>query len=145
MYKRIMVAIDGSDVSNLAFTSAVNLAKNQAAKLGIIHVIDELIFNRGPLYPSKDELEIKLVNAAQELINAANAQANKHGLDSEIILLKSLENIGKVLSEEANKWSADLMVIGTNGLRGFARYLLGSTSEKFIRVATIPVLLICPQ
>jgi nucleotide-binding universal stress UspA family protein len=47
-----------------------------------------------------------------------------------------------VLAEHAKGWPADLVVIGTHGRRGFHRLLLGSVAEGFVRVATMPVLLV---
>jgi len=41
MYKHILVAVDGSDTSNLALQEAMKLAKEQQAALRLIHVIDE--------------------------------------------------------------------------------------------------------
>lgn len=42
MYKRILVAVDGSDTSNIALKAAIDLAKEQRATLRLIHVIDEM-------------------------------------------------------------------------------------------------------
>jgi len=41
MYKQILVAVDGSDASNLALKEAIKLAKDQQAALRLIHVVDE--------------------------------------------------------------------------------------------------------
>ena len=41
MYKHILVAIDGSDTSNLALQEAIKLAKEQKAALRLVHVVDE--------------------------------------------------------------------------------------------------------
>jgi nucleotide-binding universal stress UspA family protein len=50
--------------------------------------------------------------------------------------------IHDAIEEEAVRWPADLIVIGTHGRRGFRRLLLGSVAEGLIRVSTKPVLLI---
>ena len=41
MYKRILIAVDGSKTSNLALKEAIQLAKEQRATLRLIHVVDE--------------------------------------------------------------------------------------------------------
>ena len=41
MYKHILVAVDGSDTSNLALQEAMRLAKEQKAALRLVHVVDE--------------------------------------------------------------------------------------------------------
>jgi nucleotide-binding universal stress UspA family protein len=43
MYKRILVPIDGSPASNLGLNEAIKLAKDQNAKLRLIHLVDEYI------------------------------------------------------------------------------------------------------
>jgi nucleotide-binding universal stress UspA family protein len=48
--------------------------------------------------------------------------------------------LGEAVAEEAQKWRADLIVVGTHGRRGIGRALLGSGAEQIIRMSTIPVL-----
>ena len=52
------------------------------------------------------------------------------------------KSIGDVINQEAKRWSANLIVIGTQGRRGFNRLVLGSVAEHVIRLATKPVLII---
>jgi nucleotide-binding universal stress UspA family protein len=44
--------------------------------------------------------------------------------------------------EQANKWRADLIVLGTHGRRGVKRLVMGSDAEQVIRTARVPVLLV---
>jgi nucleotide-binding universal stress UspA family protein len=44
--------------------------------------------------------------------------------------------------EEAGKWKADVIVLGTHGRRGLRRALLGSDAEEVVRNASVPVLLV---
>ena len=50
--------------------------------------------------------------------------------------------IASVIVDEARRWPADLIVIGTHGRSGFSRVLFGSVAEGVVRTAHIPVLLI---
>ena len=47
-----------------------------------------------------------------------------------------------VIVEQAARWPADLIVIGTHGRRGVNRMLLGSDAEQVARIAPVPVLLV---
>ena len=47
-----------------------------------------------------------------------------------------------VIVREAQKWKADLIVIGTHGRRGLRRVVMGSDAEQVVRNAPAPVLLI---
>jgi nucleotide-binding universal stress UspA family protein len=50
--------------------------------------------------------------------------------------------IADVILNEARKWRADLLVMGTHGRRGFSHLLLGSTAEGVVRASAKPVLLV---
>ena len=47
-----------------------------------------------------------------------------------------------MVADEARRWNADLIVVGTHGRRGVGRMLLGSGAEQVIRMAPVPVLVI---
>ena len=143
MYKHILVAVDGSDTSNLALREAINLAKEQQAKLRLIHVVDEL-----PAYMAIDELTAAnpdLVAAIQKALRAtgenilskAVAVVRQTGVEADTTM-KMIEALGPrihdAIEEEAVRWPADLIVIGTHGRRGFRRLLLGSVAEGLVRI-----------
>lgn len=50
--------------------------------------------------------------------------------------------VSDVILDDAKKWRADLIVMGTHGHRGFKRLLLGSDAERVLRDAPVPVLLV---
>ena len=65
------------------------------------------------------------------------------GVAAEVKLMEAGgERIAGVILEEARRWSAELIVIGTHGRSGFSRVLFGSVAEGMVRMAHIPVLLI---
>lgn len=146
MYKNILVAVDGSDTSDLALTEAIKLAKEQHAHLRLIHVVDE-----APAYTLTDaafpisEYQKTMREAGKEVLEKCAAKASDSGVvfDTRCPLIDSLvQRICDVISQEANQWPADLIVIGTHGRHGFDRLLLGSVAEGVIRIATKPVLII---
>ena len=63
-------------------------------------------------------------------------------VDTKLAVIESLtQRICDAINEESKRWSADLVVIGTHGRRGFNHLLLGSVAEGVIRLATKPVLI----
>jgi nucleotide-binding universal stress UspA family protein len=151
MYKHILVAVDGSETSNLALREAIKLAKDQHALLRLVHVVDE-----SPAYMAMDESTIEnveLIEAIKKALRATGqnmlsdciAVAREAGLEAETAI-KLIETSGSriydAIEEEAASWPANVIVIGTHGRRGFRRLLLGSVAEGLIRIATKPVLLI---
>jgi nucleotide-binding universal stress UspA family protein len=86
-----------------------------------------------------------LRRAGEDALNDAAATARALGVNAETALLTVVEASDRVydaIEQEAERWPADLVVIGTHGRRGFRRLLLGSVAEGLIRVTTKPVLLV---
>jgi nucleotide-binding universal stress UspA family protein len=151
MYKHVLVAVDGSDTSNLALREAIKLAKEQQAKLRLVHVVDE-----SPAYMSIDDATAAdpgLIETIRKALRATgekvlwqcNAVVRESGLEADSTM-KIVEALGPrihdAIEEEATQWPADLIVIGTHGRRGFRRLVLGSVAEGLVRISTKPVLLI---
>jgi nucleotide-binding universal stress UspA family protein len=151
MYNRILVAVDGSDTSNLALQEAIKLAKEQHAMLRLVHVVDEspaymAIDDASAVDPDLIETIRKALRATGEnLLSRCAAVVREAGIGVDTTM-KIVETLGPrihdAIEEEAARWPADLIVIGTHGRRGFRRLLLGSVAEGLIRVSTKPVLLI---
>ena len=149
MYRRILVAIDGSPTSEIALREAITLAKDQAATLRLVHVVD-----LGPAYMNVetasqlDEYELALRAAGEQVLAKALASARAAGLDTEsklVAIITINERASDAIAAEAERWPADLIVIGTHGRRGFRHLMLGSVAEGVVRVANQPVLLIRGQ
>jgi nucleotide-binding universal stress UspA family protein len=151
MYKHILVAVDGSDTSNLALREAIKLAKDQQAVLRLVHVVDE-----SPAYLAMDdstmqdpnlvaEIQKALRATGENVLSVCAAMVREAGIEAGTTM-KIVETLGPhiydAIEEEATHWPADLIVIGTHGRRGFRRLLLGSVAEGVVRIATKPVLLI---
>ena len=81
--------------------------------------------------------------AGQKVLATCAATARQAGVevDTKFIVLQT-QRICDAIIEEAKRWPADLIVIGTHGRHGFNHLLLGSAAEGVIRLATIPVLVI---
>lgn len=146
MYQRILVAIDESTTSKLAMNEAVQLAQAHNARLRLVHVVDDNLAYTAVQSPREMvDRQAVLRQAGEEALNDAAATAGTLGVAAETVLL-SIEEAGDhvfdVIEREADRWPADLVVIGTHGRRGFRRLLLGSVAEGLIRVTTKPVLLV---
>lgn len=146
IYKKIMLAIDGSDTSNSAIDQVIKFTKDQDVHLRIIHVVDELFITYGGgtfdylsyIALCREEGQKILDNAVKIITSQSTIK-----VESSLIELTDLQGrIAEVIVDEAKKWSADLLVIGTHGRRGFSRFFLGSVAENITRIATIPVLLV---
>ena len=147
MYKRIMVAIDGSKTSHRALKQAIKLAKDQRAVLRLVHVVDEIptyiAMSEAP-YSIEDYRSLMRESGRKVLAAAgAKAKAGRVKFDTKLATMSGLSTrIWEVMNKEAKRWHADLFVIGTHGRRGFDRFVLGSVAEGVIRLSETPILVI---
>lgn len=147
MYKRILVAIDGSETSDRALQEAISLSKEQQSALRLVHVIDKTPLSVGEIgWMSDAQLEDIFLKSGQKIIDKAQDQVHHAGMEATSALPQTVgRRIASVIAEEARQWPADLIVIGTHGRHDLEHLLLGSVAEGVIRIASIPVLLIRSQ
>jgi len=145
MYQRILIAVDGSELSNHALREAIALAQNQHAALRIVHVVDEVTLNWEGEYVDLLEIMESFRESGQRILENAQNIAREAGMEHEAKLLEIQtfgHRISDMILEEARDWPADLIVVGTHGRRGLHAVLLGSVSDGILRRATVPVLLV---
>lgn len=152
MYKRILVAIDGSATSDLALREAVALAKHQNAMLRLVHVVDVTppahmtteTASAVALHFPLAEYQQALQEAGEKLLTTRATTARETGVnvDTKLITIGMLgERLYEAIEEQSKQWRADLIVVGTEGRRGFQRLMIGSVAEGLIRISSKPVLL----
>ncbi|WP_338618990.1 universal stress protein [Pigmentiphaga sp. CHJ604] len=144
MYQHILVPVDGSPTSQLGLDEALRLAALTKGRLRLIHVIDELSLagSMGAYAAYSDWLEVLRTNG-EELLDRAQAQAKAAGVEADTVLHDNFAGpVHELVIQEARKWPAHLIVIGTHGRRGLPRMVLGSSAEKILREAPVPVLLV---
>ncbi len=120
MYKRILVAVDGSNTSNLALQEAIKLAKESGGQLRIVHVVDEVTFDLYQEVVDPGEIRKAITKSGQAILDKAQTAARATVVKAEIRLLE-IEKLGHrvtdLIAQEADAWPADLIVIGTHGRR----------------------------
>jgi nucleotide-binding universal stress UspA family protein len=147
MYSRILVATDGSETSDLAIEQAARLAKDQHARLRIVHVIEQsrLAFAAaGPVAIDLEAILQALRKTGQEALDRGCAVARRLDADAETAIVGEDAvdyRVAVVLADEARRWNADLIVLGTHGRRGIDHLLMGSVAEAVVRIAPAQVLL----
>lgn len=145
MYQRILIAVDGSDLSNRALQEAIALAQNLHAALRIVHVVDEVTLNWEGEYADMSAVQKSFRDSGQRILEKAQNIAREAGMEHEAKLLEIQtfgHRISDLIVEEAKDWPADLIVVGTHGRRGLHDVLLGSVSDGVARRASVPVLLV---
>jgi nucleotide-binding universal stress UspA family protein len=147
MYKRILVALDGSRTSGRALREAIWLARESRARLRLVHVVDELVA-RGAIPATPGDFWKAVREAGSRILVNAKARAVRDGVKAETKLAEIrsfgslVTRVPSVIVEDARRWRADLIVIGTHGRRGLSRLLLGSVADGVVRTSGTSVLLI---
>ena len=143
MFKRILVPIDDSKPALAGLRTAVALARDQKARLRLLHVADMVPAVRAGANGTTVSDLFELMRAGGEALLARNARyCAARGLKAETRLYVSLAGgAAQAILGEAKKWRADVIVMGTHGRRGLSRVAMGSDAEAVVRAAPVPVLL----
>ena len=139
--RNIFLATDFSPASRPAFRRALELALANEAALWIAHVAPPA----GPITPDGyvlprvyEEMELAIRTDAQKRLRALLARARKAGVKGRALLLKGVAHEAIVRSARAHR--ADMIVLGTHGRTGVARFFVGSVAARVVATATCPVL-----
>lgn len=144
VYKRILVPVDGSSTSMAGLNEALRLARDQKAKLKLIHIVDELmIFSSSEAGMNIEPIIESMKRGGKRILDRAAKLAAARGIRPETELWENATGrVAEVLIGRAKRWRADLIVMGTHGRRGVNRLVLGSDAELVVRNSPVPVLLV---
>jgi nucleotide-binding universal stress UspA family protein len=143
-YQRILVPVDGSDSALLGAGEAIRLARDQQSKIRFVFVVDESAVGltlEG--FVAFNDIIDALKRAGRDALESASRLARDAGLEPEAEMVE--EHAGRVadaIVEEALRWQADLIVMGTHGRRGLQHALIGSEAEGVMHRAPVPLLLV---
>lgn len=144
MYKQILCPIDGSATSHCGMQEAIQLAKDQHAKLRLLHVVDKYF----PILDYSADFNLIYIDDilqknGKKVLKSAEVTAQAAGIEVETKMLETIGgSVAKLIVNEVKEWPADLIVMGTHGLRGVGRLVLGSDAENVVRTSPVPVLLV---
>jgi nucleotide-binding universal stress UspA family protein len=143
-YKRILVPVDGSATAAKGMAAAIRLAKESRARLMLLHVVEEYPAYSVPEMAIHigDFLEVMRASGKRTLARIASS-ARRAGAKPQTTLVENYDGrVAETIADQARRWKADLIVMGTHGRRGVRRALLGSDAELVVRHSPIPVLLV---
>ena len=139
---RILLATDSSREAKLAANAAIDLANRTSSELHVVHVA-----HLAPVFATKPEIEARAdqaVGAARELLDDEAEQIRSAGGSiTEVHLEVGRPDEGVVhLAEDLG---VGLVLMGSRGLGGMRRALLGSVSDSTVRHSPCPVIVVRPE
>lgn len=142
----VLLASDFSDASLAARDYAAQLQKRMAVELIVAHVFDRTAFKvpvASHLLPLVDNWLVKHFGELKEKAKT-KLETFSEGLENpDLILLEGKPE--KALLEYVAEREIDLVIMGTHGRSGLNHYVMGRVSERVIKKASCPVLLIKPE
>ena len=146
MYKKILVATDGSTLSKKAVANAIALAASLGAELVAVKVV--------PRYPQSyfegglalqaaevERVEAQWATEGQAIVDAVKKAAEANGVKTKAVTVKS-DVVSDAIIAAAKKHKCDLVVMASHGRKGVKRLLLGSETQQVLTHSHVPVLVL---
>lgn len=139
-YKKILIAVDGSEYSMTAARKGLELSHQLDAVPGVTFVIDNSKALANPdLGTTAEQVKMVLKKEAEQtldqLANMYNGKELKKFMPEGYPLYKEIIKLAK-------SWKADLIVTGTHGRTGIKHVLMGSVAEHVMHHSPIPVMIV---
>jgi nucleotide-binding universal stress UspA family protein len=135
--EKIMVAVDGSDFSELAVDQAISLGAICRSRIVVISVVD--------LFPEQMAVAPALVEKMSEEV-AKHLERAKEKIEKARIACETIVRMGgkphEFIVQEARDRGIDLIILGTHGRSGIKKVLLGSVAQNVIGSAPCPVMVV---
>lgn len=135
MFKKVMVAVDGSETAQEALKEAQNIANSYQGSMCIVHVIND---SDG----ASQQAGNKILEQAKSAVSGI-ASVETRLLEADP--LYGLTGIAESIADAVNDWDANLLVVGTANRRGLERFVMGSVAEQVVAKVDSSILLVRPR
>jgi nucleotide-binding universal stress UspA family protein len=147
-FRRVLVALDGSEFAESMLELAAGVARTFDADLHLIRVVSYPVEIASPYLPHTIQMNQQVVeqakDAAEEYLRKTAERMAEQGVQPATHVVVD-HQAGHAIVQEAQNLEADLVVMATHGRGGLQRAILGSTTDKVIRSVHVPVLVRRPE
>jgi nucleotide-binding universal stress UspA family protein len=140
---KILVAVDGSDISLKAANYGIEFAKKYNSKLIILHVIH--IDAAGLIYTTEsafNQFIEKSKKESEEWFSTIRNEAKERGVEIKTENVEEMYSVAGAIIKHAEEGNVDVIIIGSTGKSGFKRLLLGSVAVDVVKYSKCPVFVI---
>ncbi len=140
--RRILVAVDGSELSDRAIEHAASLARDMGdARLHVVTVVPPVrVYGEVKVYASEKHMHELAVQQAMKPLEAAREKLAKAGVDAEFEELDG--DPAETIASRAAELGCDSIVMGTHGRGRLTHLVLGSVAQRVAHLASVPVTLV---
>jgi nucleotide-binding universal stress UspA family protein len=142
MYKHLLIAVDGSELSDRSLGHGVRLAKALGAKVTVLHVTppwSSIAAGEIAVMFPPEEYDANMARAASQLLARMSTAAEAEGVKVTTLSVTD-PNPDTAILAAADNAGCDLIVMGSHGRRGIAGLLLGSVTARTLTHSKLPVL-----
>jgi len=140
LFSKILVPVDGSDISYRALDAALFLSEKLGSNITVIHVMEDVPITQIESPKLLTELLEAYKKESQGVLSKCSEIATKKGLTINTILLKG--NPASIILDISIKEKKDMVIMGSRGIGKFKELILGSVSSKILHHSSCPVMLI---
>jgi len=138
----MLVAVDGSANSKRAADRAISIAKRLGAELYIVTAITIPVLATGAMAPSLETYFDSMEKDGKALLEGLAAQSRKEGVKTATAVLDNVTSAVLAITSYADEKHVDMIVVGSRGMGGFKRLLLGSVSSGVLNHAHCSVMVV---
>jgi nucleotide-binding universal stress UspA family protein len=155
LFKKILVAMDGSESSTRAASAALELADKLKAELIILHAVnapssgfESGLPSLGSMAPPAESQRVidayytGATEVAKRMMSGTLSDAKKRGVNVKTEIAEGVTSVVETIINHASNENVSLIVVGTRGLGGFKKLLIGSVSSGVVTHASCPVLIV---
>ena len=142
MIDAVLIPSDGSDRAQGAVSYGIDLAKQYGATVHAIYVIETKAHYIYTVAGHDPEEMKEYEEYGREIVENVVDEAVEEGLDGVGVIKKG--RVAEEIVEYAEENGIDTIVMGAQGRSGIDKYLIGSTTEKVVRTASVPVTTVRP-
>ena len=146
--RKILVSTDGSENGRRALDASIELAKVFSAELLVVSVAPEILPTvyspvgiAGPVFDYSAYYQA-VEKDAKKIVDDGVQRAREKAVNARGEALKSVTSVAEAIINAAESENSDLIVVGTRGLGGFKKLLMGSVSSAVVSHASCSVLLV---